>query len=78
MELTDIVASLFSAAAIVGLLRVWQPGEPLIAEAPRRRRRPAIAGASTHAPALEREIEQRQQDGTIDPRSRSCAPTRPT
>src|SRR6185312_15993673 len=23
----------------------------------------AIAGASTHAPALEREIEQRQQDG---------------
>jgi lactate permease len=60
VELTDIVASLGSAAAVVGLLRIWQPSEPLQA---RFGRRPAIAGASTHAPALEREIEQRQQDG---------------
>ena len=60
VELTDIVASLGSAAAVVGLLRIWQPSEPLPA---RFGRRPAIAGASTHAPALEREIEQRQQDG---------------
>src|SRR3954447_4436081 len=33
VPLTDIVASLFPAAAIVGLLRVWQPSEsPVIAE----------------------------------------------
>ncbi len=60
VELTDIVASLGSAAAVVGLLRVWQPSDLVQA---RLGRRPAIAGASTHAPALEREIEQRQQDG---------------
>src|SRR6185437_12416479 len=29
VELTDIVASLLSTLAIVGLLRVWKPGEPL-------------------------------------------------
>src|SRR5919201_4247995 len=32
VELTDIVASLFSTACIVGFLRVWQPGEPLRAD----------------------------------------------
>src|SRR5919201_1413460 len=32
VELTDIVASLLSTAAIVALLRVWQPGEPLLAD----------------------------------------------
>ena len=39
VELTDIVASLLSAGAMVAFLRVWQPGEPLIAEG--RRRSPA-------------------------------------
>src|SRR5919198_4597258 len=32
VELTDIVASLASAAAIVVFLRVWQPTEPLLGE----------------------------------------------
>src|SRR6478736_3515964 len=32
VELTDIVASLVSVAAIVAFLHVWQPGDPLIAE----------------------------------------------
>ena len=32
VELTDIVASLFSTLCIVGFLRIWQPGEPLLAE----------------------------------------------
>jgi lactate permease len=32
VELTDIVASLSSIAAIVALLRAWTPGEPLLAE----------------------------------------------
>jgi lactate permease len=36
VELTDIVASLASIAAIVALLRVWEPAHPLVAEAARR------------------------------------------
>ena len=43
VELTDIVASLLSVAAMVAFLRVWQPGDPLIAEraAAAARRSPA-------------------------------------
>ena len=37
VELTDIVASISSLAAIVALLRVWAPAEPLVAEPARRR-----------------------------------------
>jgi lactate permease len=60
VELTDIVASLASTAAIVLLLRVWQPGEPLIAEeATGRFDRPAVAGSSTHTPAVEAEVRRR-------------------
>jgi lactate permease len=36
VELTDIVASISSIAAIVALLRVWAPVEPLLAEAAHR------------------------------------------
>ncbi|MFL5839642.1 MAG: L-lactate permease [Thermoleophilaceae bacterium] len=57
VELTDIIASLGSAAAVVLLLRVWQPSEPVFAEeAPMR---PAVAGAESHNPALEAEIKRR-------------------
>jgi lactate permease len=68
VELTDIVASLTSTAAIVLLLRVWQPGEPLIGEeaATGRFSRPAVAGSSTHAPAMEAEV-RRRDDSTKDP-----------
>src|SRR4051794_14772536 len=45
VELTDIVASLLSVAAMVSFLRVWQPSDPLIAEGAGMR--PAIAGAAT-------------------------------
>jgi lactate permease len=65
VEVTDIVASLFSTACIVGLLRVWTPGEPLVAEdsaTTGRLQRPAAAGASVHDPAMEGEIARR--DGT--------------
>jgi lactate permease len=65
VEVTDIVASLLSTACIVGLLRVWTPGEPLLAEdtAPAGRfQRPAVAGASVHNPTLEQEVARR--DGT--------------
>ena len=59
VELTDIVASLLSTACIVGFLRIWQPGEPLVAEGDGRFERPAVAGASVSDPALEREIARR-------------------
>jgi lactate permease len=67
VELTDIVASLTSTAAIVLLLRVWQPGEPLIGEdvAPGFNR-PAVAGSSTHVPAMETEV-RRRDDSVKDP-----------
>jgi len=68
VELTDIVASLASTAAIVLLLRVWQPGEPLMAEeaAAGHFSRPAVAGSSTHAPAMEAEL-RRRDDNVKDP-----------
>jgi lactate permease len=54
-ELTDIVATLCSAAALFAFMRIWQPREPVQAtqEQPVKGR-PAIAGASTYDPALER------------------------
>jgi lactate permease len=51
MELTDIIASLGSAAAVVTLLTVWSPRATT---AQVRGRRPAIAGGSTSDAALER------------------------
>ena len=65
VEVTDIVASLLATGCIVGLLQIWTPGEPLIADDVRptgRFERPAAAGASVHNPALEQEIARR--DGT--------------
>src|SRR5215216_265401 len=59
VELTDIIASLVSAGSIVALLRVWKPSEPLLAEdhaAGASGVRPAVAGAGTPDPALERDI----------------------
>ena len=60
VELTDIVASLLSAGAIVALLRVWQPAEPLHGErvhAGRRSRAPSTADA-----AHEEEVRRRSDD----------------
>ena len=51
MELTDIIASLGSAAAVVTLLTVWSPATGAAKVAGRR---PAIAGGSTADAALER------------------------
>ncbi len=68
VELTDIVASLLATGAIVLLLRVWQPSEPLIGDSRRwplpeagrgRRRGPAI-------PAMEEEV-RRRDDSIKDP-----------
>jgi lactate permease len=67
VELTDIVAALASTAAIVFFLRFWQPSEPVIGEAPAGRfERPAVAGGEVHDPAMEREVERRD-DTKKDP-----------
>jgi lactate permease len=58
MELTDIVASLCSAGALVVFLRVWQPSAP-VAAARRARHQPAIAGGATADAAFERDINAR-------------------
>jgi lactate permease len=68
VELTDIVASLVATGAIVLLLRVWTPGEPLVAEAQGRFERPAVAGGSVHDPTMEKEIARRD-DSKKDPPS---------
>jgi lactate permease len=70
VELTDIVASLLATACIVAFLRVWTPGEPLLAEPAQGGRfaRPAAAGASVHDPVMEQEITRRD-DSTKDSRA---------
>ncbi len=51
-QLTDIVASLASAAAVVGLTRIWSPGAPATVGGSR----PAIAGGANDQPELERRV----------------------
>jgi lactate permease len=65
VELTDIVASLLATGAIVALLQVWQPSEPIRGQ--RFQRGPAIAGASVADPALEAEV-RRKDDNHKDSR----------
>jgi lactate permease len=57
VELTDIVASLLSVGCMVAFLRVWQPGEPVLADAGGVR--PAVAGAATADPVHEDEVRRR-------------------
>jgi lactate permease len=60
VELTDIVASLLATGAIVALLQVWQPSEPIRGE--RFAGGPAVAGASVSDPAHEAEVRRRSDD----------------
>ena len=55
-ELTDIVASLGSAAALVVLMRVWSPRAHEDITVGAQSGRPAIAGAATSDAALERRV----------------------
>jgi len=67
VELTDIVAALLSTGAIVLLLQVWEPSEPLVGEADEGRfQKPAVAGAETSDPAMEEEV-RRRDDSVKDP-----------
>src|SRR4051794_11726969 len=68
VELTDIVASLVSVAAMVAFLRVWQPGDPLIAEHTGGGR-PAIAGAATADATHEAAVRRRDGRGGKDSRA---------
>jgi lactate permease len=61
VELTDIVASLLSAGAIITLLRVWQPSDPLLGERSGGPR-PAMAGAAVADSRHEEEIRRRDDD----------------
>jgi len=61
VELTDIVASLLSAGAIVALLQVWQPSDPLQGETGGAR--PAIAGAAVADETHEREVKRKEGNG---------------
>src|SRR4051812_48765444 len=56
VELTDIVASLLSAGAIVALMQVWHPAEPLLGTEGRAGAggRPALAGGAV----ADREFEE--------------------
>jgi lactate permease len=51
-QLTDIIAALGSAAALVGLVQVWSPGTPRARASAGGR--PAIAGGAVADPVLER------------------------
>ncbi len=62
VELTDIVASLLSVAAMVGFLRIWQPADPLTGTSGATGR-PAIAGAATHDVAHEAAVRRREGTG---------------
>jgi lactate permease len=61
VELTDIVASLLSAGAMVLFLRTWQPRDVVRGEMGGRR--PAIAGASAADPVHEAEVRRREGTG---------------
>src|SRR4051794_12343420 len=62
VELTDIVASLLSAGAMVAMLRVWQPSDPLLGESGGVGPRPAIAGAAVADARHEEEVRRRDDD----------------
>jgi lactate permease len=60
VELTDIVASLAATGAIVALLQVWKPSEPIVGG--RFTRGPAVAGAAVADPVLEAEVRRKDDE----------------
>jgi lactate permease len=67
VELTDIVASLLSAGAIVALMRVWQPSDVLVGE-PHAGTAPALAGGAIDDTSFEDEAKRRAARRTDPPR----------
>ncbi|HEX3830921.1 MAG TPA: L-lactate permease [Solirubrobacteraceae bacterium] len=72
IELTDIIASLGSAAAVLALLQIWSPASPLSVSSRAGAGQPAIAGASVQDKAFEREVQAKDAatgpNGTDDGR----------
>ncbi len=66
VELTDIVASLLATGAIVALLQVWQPSDPITGEGATSGG-PAIAGAAVTDPAHEAEVRRKSDDHKDSP-----------
>jgi lactate permease len=64
-ELTDIIASLVSAAAVLALLQVWAPGEPVMGT-DGGGAQPAIAGAASADTDFERSVRRRRGRGSGD------------
>ena len=60
VELTDIIASLASTGALLLLLRVWAPGEPL--EVSGAGPRPRIAGAAATDTAFEQTVTRKDRE----------------
>jgi lactate permease len=60
-QLADIIASIVSAGAVVALLQVWSPGEPVRATAVGGR--PAIAGGAEADAAFERRVSAGNGEG---------------
>jgi lactate permease len=72
VELTDIVASLLSAGAIIALLRVWQPGDVVTGPAGPR---PAMAGGESGVDQHRFEKEAgRRAGGTVDGETKRDTP----
>jgi lactate permease len=62
-ELTDIIASLVSAAALLTLLQVWSPtASAAVGASSSSAGLPAIAGGSAHDPAFERRVPAKGAD----------------
>jgi lactate permease len=57
VQLTDIIASLGSAAALLAVLQVWSPASPMEVATAGGAGQPAIAGGSTSDPAFERTVK---------------------
>ena len=82
VELTDIVASLASAGAIVGFLRVWQPSETVFGEAVHGRAATGARRRRDHRRRLRaggrRRAGEGGGDGERDSAAGCWAPTRRT
>src|SRR4051812_24320205 len=72
VELTDVIASLASVAAMVAFLRVWQPRGATGAGGVTGR--PAVAGGSVHDPAFEAEVQERDRPVTFREGLQAFAP----
>jgi lactate permease len=58
VQLTDIIATLVATGAVIVLLRVWQPSEPLAAEGRGGIGQPAVAGGAVDDPGFTERVRR--------------------